>query len=199
MEFNEKLQELRKAKGLTQEELSRKLFVSRTAISKWESGRGYPGIDSLKEIAAFFSVTVDVLLSSGEILSIASEESKRMKKRFSSLAFGFIDICAAFLFLLPLFAARNGGTANAVSLLSGEISPWQTVLFSSLALLTVICGILTLSFENFQLNFGAKAKYIISVSLSVITILFLILCLHPYAAVFTFILAAVKVFFLIRQ
>lgn len=48
MEFNEKLQKLRKEQKLTQEELAEKLFVSRTAISKWESGRGYPSIDSLK-------------------------------------------------------------------------------------------------------------------------------------------------------
>ena len=51
MEFNEKLQELRMNKGLTQDELAEALYVSRTAISKWESGRGYPSIDSLKEIA----------------------------------------------------------------------------------------------------------------------------------------------------
>ena len=38
MEFNEKLQELRKRKGLTQEDLAAAIFVSRTAISKWESG-----------------------------------------------------------------------------------------------------------------------------------------------------------------
>lgn len=38
MEFNEKLQKLRKEQNLTQEELAEKLFVSRTAISKWESG-----------------------------------------------------------------------------------------------------------------------------------------------------------------
>lgn len=38
MEFNEKLQDLRKSKGLTQEELANDLYVSRTAISKWESG-----------------------------------------------------------------------------------------------------------------------------------------------------------------
>ena len=57
MEFNEKLQELRKAKSLTQEELAEALFVSRAAISKWESGRGYPSLDSLKEISKFFSVS----------------------------------------------------------------------------------------------------------------------------------------------
>lgn len=67
MEFHEKLQELRKQKNLTQEELSEILFVSRTAISKWESGRGYPSIDSLKAIAEFFGVTIDELLSNREL------------------------------------------------------------------------------------------------------------------------------------
>ena len=62
MEFNEKLQELRKGKGLTQEELAQEIFVSRTAVSKWESGRGYPNIDSLKELAAFFSIIFTALL-----------------------------------------------------------------------------------------------------------------------------------------
>lgn len=76
MEFNEKLQELRKGKGLTQEELAEKLFVSRTAISKWESGRGYPSIDSLKEIARFFSVTIDDLICSDEMISVAENEKE---------------------------------------------------------------------------------------------------------------------------
>lgn len=58
MEFCEKLQELRKKRGLTQEELAEQLCVSRTAISKWESGRGYPSIDSLKAIAKYFSVSI---------------------------------------------------------------------------------------------------------------------------------------------
>jgi transcriptional regulator with XRE-family HTH domain len=77
MEFNEKLQELRKKKGLTQDELASSLYVSRTAISKWESGRGYPSIESLKIMAKFFSVTVDELLSSDEILTIAEEDGKQ--------------------------------------------------------------------------------------------------------------------------
>ena len=56
MEFHEKLQELRKARGLTQEELAAELYFSRTAISKWESGRGYPSIASLKEISTYFGI-----------------------------------------------------------------------------------------------------------------------------------------------
>ena len=79
MELNQKLQELRKQKGLTQEELAESLYVSRTAISKWESGRGYPNIESLKAIAKFFSVTVDELLSTDEVLTIAEEDNKQKK------------------------------------------------------------------------------------------------------------------------
>ena len=68
MEFSEKLKELRKNRGLTQEELANDLYVSRTAISKWESGKGYPNIDSLKVISKYFSVSLDELLSNEELL-----------------------------------------------------------------------------------------------------------------------------------
>ena len=76
MEFHEKLQELRKTKGITQEELAQSLYVSRTAISKWESGRGYPSIDSLKEISRFFSVTIDELICSEEIMAAAKDDKE---------------------------------------------------------------------------------------------------------------------------
>ena len=87
MDFSKKLQELRKQKGLTQEELAQKLYVSRTAISKWESGRGYPSIDSLKEIAKFFCVTVDQVLSGEEVLTIAQEYQKQKHSHFRDLVF----------------------------------------------------------------------------------------------------------------
>ena len=68
MELHEKLQALRRQRGYTQEELSRRLYVSRTAVSKWESGRGIPGIDSLKAISQVFGVSIDSLLSGEELL-----------------------------------------------------------------------------------------------------------------------------------
>ena len=77
MEFNEKLQQLRKQKGITQEELAESLYVSRTAISKWESGRGYPNIESLKAIARFFGVVfIKIELSSLFILKAPYDFSR---------------------------------------------------------------------------------------------------------------------------
>ena len=82
MEFNEKLQELRKQKGITQEELAKAIFVSRAAVSKWESARGYPGIDSLKAISVYFSVSIDELISSSEVNTIKKKERKVVIKQW---------------------------------------------------------------------------------------------------------------------
>ena len=95
MEFYEKLQELRKSRGLTQEELAEALFVSRTAISKWESGRGYPSIDSLKEISSYFSVSIDDLLSGEQLIFIAEKENKSNFNSVCDLLLGFVDLFSA--------------------------------------------------------------------------------------------------------
>lgn len=118
MEFNEKLQELRKQKNLTQEELAGDLFVSRTAISKWESGRGYPGIDSLKEISKYFSVSIDELLSGEELLSVAENENREKENHFRDLVFGLLDCSVAMFLFLPFFGQKIGGTIYEVPLLS---------------------------------------------------------------------------------
>lgn len=67
MQFNEKLQKLRKDKGISQEELAEMLGVSRQAISKWESGQTYPETDKLITISEIFGVTVDSLLKDSEV------------------------------------------------------------------------------------------------------------------------------------
>lgn len=66
MIFSEKLLVLRKSKGLTQEELAERLFVSRQAIAKWESGQAYPDISNLILISEFFKVAIDHLVKDND-------------------------------------------------------------------------------------------------------------------------------------
>ena len=106
MEFNEKLQELRKSRGLTQEELAEALFVSRTAISKWESGRGYPNLDSLKEISKYFSITIDELLSGDKLISIAEKENQSNIQSICDLLFGIVDLFSLVLIFLIFIPNR---------------------------------------------------------------------------------------------
>ena len=62
MKFGEKLQKLRKEKGMSQEELAARLHVSRQAVSKWENDQGYPETEKMLMIGNIFSVTMDYLL-----------------------------------------------------------------------------------------------------------------------------------------
>lgn len=66
MIFSQKLQLIRKNKGLTQEELAGKLDVSRQAVAKWESGQVYPDISNLIQISKLFNVTVGYLVKDQE-------------------------------------------------------------------------------------------------------------------------------------
>ncbi len=57
------ISDLRKSKGLTQKELAEKLNVSDKAVSRWETGKGFPDVDSLVALSEFFGITVNELLS----------------------------------------------------------------------------------------------------------------------------------------
>ena len=145
MEFSEKLQELRKSRMLTQEELAEALFVSRTAISKWESGRGYPSIDSLKEISRYFSVTIDDLICSDEMMTVAENDKKEFVSKYVSLICNAQDILLAILLFIPAFG--NGiGSSETVSLSHFNKPVWnrhRLVTGIGLSILAVIVFIAT--------------------------------------------------------
>ena len=200
MEFNEKFQELRKQKGLTQEELAEKLYVSRTAISKWESGRGYPNIESLKVIAKFFSVTVDELLSSGEALTIAEEDNKRKEMHFRDLLYGLLDLCIAMLLFLPFFAENADGTIQSVSLITlVGVQPYLKTAYLATVIAMTGMGILTLALQNCQAKTWVKSKTTASLTLGAILVLLFMISSQPYAAVFAFVLLTVKALTLIKR
>ena len=195
MEFNEKLQELRKSRGLTQEELAEALFVSRTAISKWESGRGYPSIDSLKEISRYFSVSIDVLLSGDQLIMIAEKENKSNLNSVCDLLLGFVDLFSLLLIFLPLYQKPSNGYIYAVNLFGyvdndAYIITTYWVLFVSLT----IVGIVKILMAYFKFEKAKKAVDSLSIGLSVIAVLFLSMAKEPYA-----ITVASKVFCFINK
>ena len=68
METREVLFNLRTQKGLSQEELAEKIFVTRQAVSRWENGETVPNIDTLKLLSKFFDVSINTLLGSPQKL-----------------------------------------------------------------------------------------------------------------------------------
>ena len=199
MEFNEKLQILRKQKGLTQEELAQKLYVSRTAVSKWESGRGYPNIESLKAIAKLFSVSLDELLSADEALELAREEGEKKAGAIRDLIYGLLDISVVLLMFLPLFADRVGGDIISTSLLGLEnLQPYLIVLYFIFVITSAIFGVVTLAMQSCKATFWVRSKHLISLGIGGIGALLLILSLQPYAAVFVLVILGIKALLLIK-
>ena len=194
------MQELRKQKGLTQEELAEALYVSRTAISKWESGRGYPNIDSLKTISKFFSVTIDELLSSEEVLTIAEEDQKQKESILRDMVFGLLDLSAAIVFFVPFFGQKADGYVQAVSLLLlAEIAPYLKAAYFVMVIGMVAFGISTLVLQNYRGAFWVRNKSILSLLINTATALLFIISSQPYAAVFVFMFLVIKGVMLIKK
>jgi len=126
MEFNNKLYELRKQKGFSQEELANRLNVSRQTISKWEVGESTPDMEKLVAISDLFEISLDELvldkkeetnpLASEQIVKselysdikehvLTEDNKKKTRKGLKILAIGFgvfvlIDILTFIIYVL---------------------------------------------------------------------------------------------------
>ena len=167
MEFHEKLQELRKSRNLTQEELAEELYVSRTAISKWESGRGYPSIDSLKTISGFFSILIDELLSA--------------------------DALVILLALLPLYSRQMDNSVIAVNL--WEFKPangWICIICWLLIVAFVLLGIAKMVLNHMCIDNGKNAITISSLLISMTAVLYFSMIRETYCVVIVFLQLMIK-------
>ena len=200
MEFNEKLVQLRKSRNLTQDELAEALYVSRAAVSKWESGRGLPSIDSLKDIAKFFSVSIDELLSGEKLLSLAEKENSSNTRKICDIIFGVADLLSFVLFVLPLYPSTVDGYVYSVSLLSyTETSKINIAVYWVLFALLVLSGAVKLIFAKLKAEKCSKASGYVSLVVSMVTVLFLALTREAYALVVVFLLFVIKVTVFINQ
>ena len=198
MEFNEKLQELRKSRSMTQEELAESLFVSRTAVSKWESGRGYPSIDSLKEISRFFSVTIDDLICSDEMITVAENDKKEFASKYISLICNALDILLAILLFIPAFG--NGpASPETVSLFGlSRIAPWLKTVFVVIISITILNGICGAIIAHFNKSVWNRHRLVTGVVLSILSVTVFIATRQPYAGIICFAFLVIKVFLIAK-
>ena len=200
MELNEKLQELRKNKGLTQEELAAALYVSRTAVSKWESGRGLPSIDSLKEISAFFDVSIDDLLSADKALSLAEQENKASQRSFCDLLLGISDLCAILLILLPLYPRVDGKTVYAVDFLTyARTAAFSGWIFAFLFAGLILTGAVKIGSVCGKTETAQPLLTGISLCISIAAVLLLAVTRNAYATSLTFLLLVIKGTLLLKR
>ena len=193
MEFHEKLQELRKSRGLTQEELAEILYVSRTAISKWESARGYRSIDSLKEISKYFSVTIDDLLSGEKLISIAEKENKSNIRNMCELLFGIVDICYFLLIVLPLYPNTINGFVYSVNLITyKETTVLNLWIYWIMFLILIAAGVLKIIFMQLEVEKWQNLITGFSMGVNILAVLFLALAREAYVVSMAFLLLVIK-------
>ena len=193
MEFHEKLQELRKSRGLTQEELADILYVSRAAVSKWESGRGYPNIDSLKEISKFFSVSIDDLLSGEKLLFIAEKENKLNLRNIFDLIFGIIDLFFIAPIVLPLYPDVIDGYVFSVPLYEyTNVSHVNLFIYWFIFISMITVGITKVILSKFKSDKFNGLLTGFSLIINILAVLILSLTREAYAVSVVFLIFTVK-------
>lgn len=110
MNTGERIQELRKAKGLSQEGLANEMGVSRQAVSKWEAGQSSPDLDNIIALSKIFDVTTDYLLTGVEQKQNTNAIASRVLYIGSAfmLAIGLLCGCATW-HKIQSFEATAGG------------------------------------------------------------------------------------------
>ena len=184
MEFNEKLQKLRTGEKLTQEELAEKLYVSRTAISKWESGRGYPSIDSLKAIAQYFHITIDELIGGEEMITLAEKDIEASNKKHLYLICGMLDCLTLLLLFLPVFGDGTAPVSSVAVTAMTAVSSWLKTTFIVLIGITVLTGFTAVTVSSLDKPVWSRRLWTAGIVLSILGSMLFILSRQPYAGIF---------------
>ena len=200
MEFGEKIQKLRNQNKWTQEQLAETLYVSRTAVSKWESGKGYPNIDSLKDIAKLFDKTIDELLSSEEIIDIAKKENTSNIKKINNLIYGLLDIISVLFIFLPLYAQKTENMVYSVSLIStNDISNVIKISYILILSILSVIGIIELIMNCIENKKIQRIVNLISIMIESISIVFFAISRQSYLTAIIFIILIIKISVIIKN
>lgn len=200
MEFNEKLQQLRKEKEWTQEQLAEELYVSRTAVSKWENGKGYPNIDSLKRLSKLFSISIDELLSGEELISLAESENCTNMKKNLVLIFGILDLMVLTFLFLPLYGRQDSDLIRTVSLFANPDANTITwTIYIVFPILMATLGIVQIILQHFTNKRWYNFSRTLSILLQAFSIIVYVATRQPYAISLLFLFFMIKVILLIKD
>lgn len=112
MDLSEKIFKMRKANGLSQDELSDQMSVSRQSISKWESGQSTPELDKIIKLAEIFDVTTDYLLQASEtdelimktsILEKQQHEILDQQRKTKNRQFLIVSLFISFMVIIIIY------------------------------------------------------------------------------------------------
>lgn len=127
MNFNEKLIELRKSKGLSQDELGNELGVSRQTISKWELAQSYPDFQRLVLISDYFGLSLDALVKDIDVQDVRSKNLS--EKQLSSIYEDISSTKSTTNRVINIFCdyliGRNTLVIEKASLLNFPLSEWK--------------------------------------------------------------------------
>lgn len=195
MEFPEKLKTLRAERGLTQEQLSARLYVTRTAVSKWETGGGSPNLDSLQALARLFDVSVDDLLSTDDLIVLARDERRSTAASGGLLAFGLLDVLAVLFVFLPLYGVRDGSFVRMASLVEYGSSVGHGVSFACIAVAVgalVAAGVVELVCARHDAARIVRSAAFAGFAVQAAAVVLLTAAMQPYATTLLFALLVVK-------
>ena len=129
--------ELRKEQNLTQKDLADKINVSDKAISRWETGKGFPDVDSLQALSKFFNITINELLAGEKaetrtveeiaeknIISAITETEKSKKTKKST---AILSIVVAIALIIPLLKDSSQGIIELLNKYTLIEDPWLIV------------------------------------------------------------------------
>ena len=196
MDFGEKLKALRTERGLTQEQLAARLYVSRTAVSKWETGGGSPNLDSLQAVARLFDVSVDDLLSTDDLIVLARDERRSSARSGGMLSFGLLDMLAVVFAFLPLYGVDDGSFVRMANLAdygaSVDFGASFAVMAAAIAALLLV-GAAEVALAVAGPRRAARTVALVGFAVQALAVVLFASTMQPYATTLMFVLLLAKV------
>ena len=196
MDFGEKLKALRTERGLTQEQLAARLYVSRTAVSKWETGGGSPNLDSLQAVARLFDVSVDDLLSTDDLIVLARDERRSTARSSGMLSFGLLDVLAVVFAFIPLYGVDDGSFVRMANLADYGASVDFGASFAAMAAAVVslmFVGAVEIVLAAAGSRRAARIVALVGFAVQALAVVLFASTMQPYATTLMFVLLLAKV------